>query len=188
MHLPPVLLALACLSPPGLSWPRPSNAGLQEIEGVRDGPHGIERSAMKIHKRSDPDQSTINDYKDALKRTYLVLGRALPSQCVLNCVTKRSIELAMADQVPANGDGFNAALNGWEVGCKQFSCGEKTDGENTDGPTPADRMTPTVKQTRVPAEGVGRTRRPFRPWSAMRHPLRTARAARHRLGAWVGGW
>ncbi|KAI9834451.1 MAG: hypothetical protein M1826_002605 [Phylliscum demangeonii] len=202
MQLLQLSLVLACLARLGLSWPQASDAGLQQVErtraagnfdGMRQGigMHGIERSQIKLQKRADEDPMRYEGplatmLKETLKLLYVTRGQALPSDCVLDCLTRHAVDVATADQVPAGFDAFRGALQAWEAGCKRLC------GEDDYGPIPAaSPENPTGKQTPAKAKALGDPNFNFRLLPAALHPPRVAKAAKaatHRLGAWAGGW
>ncbi|KAI9806381.1 MAG: hypothetical protein M1826_004661 [Phylliscum demangeonii] len=204
MQLLPFLLALAYLSRPGWSSPCAQEVGrggkiVGSVDGGRERTHHIEPSPTKLQKRggSDPDWMQYDGrlgtiFKEAVKRLYLATGRAVPSLCVLECLSGHSVHLSVTGRAPTDVDNFLAYLHHWEDGCKRI-CGDNGPGpgHGPTPPTPESRTTTTetkVKTMWLTPKVVGNPNLNFRLLPAGARPMRAAQAAIRRLGALVGGW
>ncbi|KAI9833958.1 MAG: hypothetical protein M1826_005863 [Phylliscum demangeonii] len=182
------LLALACLGQLASSLPHAQDAGRQEIkpirqavtvDGVRQAQPGIGRPQMTLQKRNynEVKKQLRHMYKETLKKLWTARGMPLPSECVLQCLTRRSVDAALLDAVPHEDHLYLALIDRWSVDCKK-ECGED-DGR----PGPTSPTTETEKPIRAKPKGFGNPNLNFRL-----HPMRAAKAVTHRLGALVGGW
>ncbi|KAI9806385.1 MAG: hypothetical protein M1826_004665 [Phylliscum demangeonii] len=183
------LLALACLAPLAFSWPHAFDASLRIVDSVRQG------LQLPLQKRAGPDDDELDPerydgplaamFKKSLEVIYRTQGIGMPSDCVLDCLTRHTVDLTFTPHLgPVSADGYRAFLKEWEVGCKKL-CGEDPNG-------PASPASPTVGQTPARAKkAFGDYNFHFRRLPAALQPGRAARAAKaasHRLGALLGGW